>query len=158
MQPHIHAHDRRRREEPDVHELFNSKGLRCTRQRKAVFEALRSTPAHPTADELYRMVGDRIDGMSLATVYNTLEALCAAGLAQKLPGHGPHGNGSARFDATVDNHLHLRDARTGNVADVPHHLSRALLDHLPRPLLNEIEARLGFKIRQVQIELVGDKA
>ncbi len=142
----------------ELQDLFNSHGLRCTRQRKAVFEALRGTTSHPTADELYRMVGDRIEGLSLATVYNTLEALCGAGLAQKLPGHGAHGNGSARFDATVDNHLHLRDTRTGAVADVPSNLSRALLDHLPRQLLNEIESRLGFKIQQVQIELVGEKA
>lgn len=152
-------HDRSRNEHPHgVQELFGIRGLRCTRQRKAVFEALRSTTAHPTADELHRMVASHLEGMSLATVYNTLEALCAAGLAQKLPGSGPHGNGSARYDATVDNHLHLRDSRTGTLADVPPHLSRALLEQLPRPLLAEIETRLGFRIRQVQIELVGEKA
>lgn len=152
------AHGRDRRDRHDLNELFNARGLRCTRQRRAVYEALRSTTAHPTAEELYHLVGDRVNGLSLATVYNTLEALCSVGLAQKLPSHGPHGNGSARFDATVEDHLHLRDARTGQVADVPAHLSRALLDRLPRKVLDEIESRLGFRIKQVQIELIGETA
>ena len=147
-----------RTHQPDtIHELFNSHGLRCTRQRKAVYEALRATTAHPTADEIFRSVSSSVDGMSLATVYNTLEALCACGLAQKIAGSGQHGNGSARFDATVDDHLHLRDTRTGTVADVPENLSRQLMDQLPRKLLDQIESRLGFRIRHVQIELVGEK-
>lgn len=151
--PHPHRHDHE-----SVHDLFAARGLRSTRQRKAVFEALRSTTAHPTADDLFRMVSGRVNGLSLATVYNTLEALCNAGLAQKLPGNGTGGNGSARYDATVEDHLHLRDTRTGTVADVPHHLSKALLDRIPRDLLTDIEARLGFRIQHVQIELIGEKA
>lgn len=133
--------------------LFSTHGLRCTRQRKALYEALADARNHPTADELHRQVADRLEGVSLATVYNTLEAFCQAGLVQKLPGAGA--NGSARFDAVRDDHLHTRCRRTGAVADVPPELSRQILDRIPDAVLKDLEARLGFKIDQVQIELVG---
>ncbi len=141
--------------------LFASRGLRCTRQRLAVYHALASSREHPTADDLYRHCvahcGCKAEGLSLATVYNTLEALCAAGLAHKLAGAGE--NGSARYDALggggQDPHLHLRDPRTGRVQDVPDDLGQKILDHIPQSILRELEAKLGFKVEQVQIELVG---
>jgi Fe2+ or Zn2+ uptake regulation protein len=131
--------------------LFAAHGLRCTRQRKALYEALAATHAHPTADQLYQQVVKEEGDISLATVYNTLEAFCRAGLAQKLVGKG----GSARYDATVSNHLHVRDQSTGTVADVPEDLSREVLKHIPAAVMQQLESKLGFKIQQVQIELVG---
>lgn len=137
-----------------IESLFAQRGLRCTRQRKALYEALSATRTHPTADELFRSVGASVSGMSLATVYNTLEAFCDAGLVQKIPGAGV--NGSARYDATCDNHLHTRCERTGTVADVPHDISHQILDAIPEQILRDLEDRMGFKIRQVQVELVGE--
>lgn len=141
-----------------VQDLFASRGLRCTKQRRAIYDALASTTSHPTADQLYKDVSGRVTGLSLATVYNTLEAFCQAGLAQKMPGGTSStgsGTASARYDATVDNHLHVRCARTGEVIDVPHDLSDRLLGSMPREVIDELERRLGFQIDQVQIELVG---
>lgn len=143
----------------DTPELFAARGLRCTRQRRAIYDALAASREHPTADELFRMVcprgncSDSGDGLSLATVYNTLEAFCQAGLAHKLPGAGE--NGSARYDAVRGNHLHLRCQDSGALADVPDELSAKILDRLPADLLAELERHLGFKIDQVQVELVG---
>ena len=134
-----------------IHQVFAAHGLRCTRQREALYRALASTTAHPTADDLFRSMHGKENDMSLATVYNTLEAFCKAGLALRLPGH----EGSARYDATTENHMHLRDNVTGRMADVPDDLSQQLLKHLPPEVLKQLEQRLGFKIDQVQIELVG---
>ncbi|MFP4145830.1 MAG: Fur family transcriptional regulator [Phycisphaeraceae bacterium] len=137
-----------------IDDVFALRGLRCTKQRKAVFSALSATTAHPTADELFHEVRQQIPGVSLATVYNTLEAFCRAGLVQKLPGVGI--NGSARYDATRDDHLHLRCERTGTVADVPEDLDRKIRERIPKSAIKELEQRLGFKINQIQIELVGE--
>ncbi|MEX0653762.1 MAG: transcriptional repressor [Phycisphaeraceae bacterium] len=137
-----------------IEALFASHNLRCTKQRKAIYEAIAATREHPTADDLFREVGRDMPGMSLATVYNTLEAFCRAGLVQKLPGAGL--NGSARYDAARDDHLHLRCRHSGAVADVPDTVGQRVLENLPRDLLDEIERSLGFKINQVQIELVGE--
>jgi Fur family peroxide stress response transcriptional regulator len=119
----------------------------------AVYEALAASRAHPTADDLHRLVVDTDAGISLATVYNTLEALCQAGIAHKLPGAGE--NGSARYDAARDNHLHLRCRQTGTVTDVPDDLGQQILEQLPVETLAALEDKLGFKVDQVQIELVG---
>jgi Fe2+ or Zn2+ uptake regulation protein len=137
-----------------IQTLFAEHGLRFTRQRCAVYRALAGTRAHPTADELFRNVSQSDQSISLATVYNTLEAFCRVGIAQKLATDDL----SARYDASVHNHLHLRDARTGRVTDVPDHLGRQLLDDLPREAIRAIEARLGYKVSDIKIELLGEPA
>ena len=67
-------------------QLFASRGLRCTRQRRAIYDALAASRKHPTADELYRHVVDDCGdcGVSLATVYNTLHDLVALGEIRPL--------------------------------------------------------------------------
>jgi len=72
-------------DEHSVQALFAEHGLRCTQQRVALYQALAMTEAHPTADELHRWVSERLPGVSVATVYNCLEAFCKAGIVQKLP-------------------------------------------------------------------------
>lgn len=135
----------------DIQRIFSTHGLRCTRQRKALYRSLCATKAHPTAEQLFQELSLNHRDISLATVYNTLEALCRVGLAQKLPGKG----GSARYDADIHNHLHLRDQVTGVVADAPEQVSRLILDTIPADVLRQIEDQTGFKVQQVQMELVG---
>ncbi|MBL4701535.1 MAG: transcriptional repressor [Phycisphaeraceae bacterium] len=141
-------------DEAAVVNLFAQHHLRFTRQRYAVYNALASEATHPTADQLFQKLSNTDAGISLATVYNTLEVLVKASLAQKLADGGT----SARYDATVDEHLHLRDRTTGTLADVPVNLGKRLLDNLPANILHEIESELGFSINRVQIELVGEYA
>ena len=134
-------------------QLFAEHDLRCTKQRKAIYTALTGTRCHPTADELYRQVQDQLPGVSLATVYNTLEAFTEAGLIAKLPDAGT--NGSARYDAHREPHTHLRDRCTGRVCDAPDDLSDLILQHLPQDVLDMIRERTGFNVDEVQVELVG---
>jgi Fe2+ or Zn2+ uptake regulation protein len=140
---------------PDsLQKTFTDHSLRCTRQRRAVYEALSTCKCHPTADELFRMVKDQAEGMSLATVYNTLDVLCGAGLAYKIAGCGD--NGSTRYDAGGDDHLHLRCKQTGQVMDAPHDLGKRILEHIPQHLLDELQQHTGFKVDKVQLDLVGE--
>lgn len=133
--------------------LFASHDLRCTKQRHALYAALTDSRCHPTADELYRTVQDHLPGLSLATVYNTLECFCSHGLIQKLPDAGC--NGSARYDAHTDHHTHLRDSTTGEIQDAPDALSAELLDQIHAETLAKIKELTGFHVDHVEIELVG---
>jgi len=135
----------------DVRQLFAAHDLRCTKQRRMLYEALWATKEHPTADQLYQNLSGSDQSISLATVYNTLEAFCRAGLAQRIATP----TGSARYDATVHNHLHLRDESSGVVADVPEELGKKFLDAIPREVLLQLESNLGFSIRELKVELVG---
>ncbi|MEM6333695.1 MAG: transcriptional repressor [Planctomycetota bacterium] len=145
--PHAHPAD-----PADTLARFAAVGLRCTRQRRAVYDALAASRAHPTADELHRALahqpGDRV---ALATVYNALEALCHAGLVQKLPGD----HGSTRYDVPRNQHAHIKDQHTGHIADVPDHLSKAILDSLDPHTLQRLESELGFEVERIELNLVG---
>lgn len=92
--------------------------------------------------------------MSLATVYNTLECFCDAGIVRKLPGVGE--NGSARYDAITDPHVHACDTSTGRVVDVPESLSKRITDHILKDELAAIEKKLGFRVKDVRIKLLGE--
>jgi Fur family peroxide stress response transcriptional regulator len=137
----------------DTRELFAKHSLRCTRQRVAVFEALRESGGHPTAEELYRLVKPGMEKLSLATVYNALEALCHVGLAQRLP----MSNGGCRYDADTEWHLHVRFPETAEIDDLPHHLSEKLMKRLPDELLREVGEALGVRIDGVSIHLLATR-
>ncbi len=133
----------------EVRELFRTHNLRCTRQRECVYSALAATTAHPTAEELHRTVHDTDPGLSLATVYNTLEALVACGLGKRLPGDG----GPSRYDADMSPHVHVA-LSDGRLVDVPLALSAELLASLSQELLQKIELRMGVKVGAVSVSLI----
>ena len=129
-------------------ELFARHQLRCTRQRQTLYETLRACTCHPTAEELYRML-PCTGGMSRATVYNTLETLCSAGLVRRLPTPV----GCCRFDADISDHLHVR-LGDSIIADVPTELGQQLVSSIPPEVLQSIEQAMGVKIDSVSIQLV----
>src|SRR6056297_2064545 len=125
----------------DHRALFAAHGLRCTRQRQVVYAALAASRQHPTAEAIYDSVkaaSEAADGgISLATVYNTLETLTQRGLCRKLATPG----GPTRFDAITDEHAHLV-ALDGSMVDLPSDLSDRVLAGVRDPeLIAEIEAR-----------------
>jgi Fe2+ or Zn2+ uptake regulation protein len=135
----------------DARNIFAAHGLRHTRQRETVFAALTAATSHPTAEELFQIVSASPDGavLSLATVYNTLEALTTRGLCRRIPCPG----GVCRFDADTHDHVHLASA-DGGLADIPEDLSRKLLAALPHAALAEVERRLGVRVAGVTVQVV----
>lgn len=93
---------------------LEANGQRFTEQRAAVYRFLSGTEVHPTADEVFLGVRQALPGISLATVYKSLEALVGCGLAIKLT----YGDGSARYDGRTDPHHHARCVICGKVMDV----------------------------------------
>src|SRR5210317_1155175 len=98
-----------------LREALEAMGHRFTEQRAAVYRFLSGTTSHPNADEVFQEVRARVPGISLATVYKSLETLVNCGLATKLT----YSDGSARFDARMDPHHHARCISCGRVMDVP---------------------------------------
>lgn len=131
--------------DPDrVRDVFRKAGLRWTPQRQAVANALRGAKSHPTADEIFRTVRRRYPAMARATVYNTLEALAAAGLIGTLRTD----HGTRRFDPNTTHHHHLRCDRCGRIVDLPG-------DRVPAaPDLGRLRAP-GFRVTGYQIEFHG---
>jgi Fe2+ or Zn2+ uptake regulation protein len=137
--------------EDQLREALSRGGQRFTRQRAKVFQVLCGTDRHPTAEEVYRNVKQDLPSVSLATVYKSLDALVRCGLAQKLT----YGDGSARFDANVQDHPHMRDLRTGQVFDVPVNLADSFGLDLTAEAVDQLEAETGFRVDGLRIELLG---
>ncbi len=126
-----------------LREALEATGQRFTEQRAAVYRCLRSTTAHPSADEVFTAVRTEITDISLATVYKALETLVSCGLATKLA----FGDGSARYDSRTDDHYHSRCLRCGIVRDVPGRDAASLAA--------EISVPDGFQILSYRLEVVG---
>lgn len=95
-------------------ELLREAGLRVTRPRVAVLDALERTPHADTAtviDAARTLVPD----VSHQAVYDTLAALTQVGIVRRIQ---PHGH-TARYERRVgDNHHHVVCRGCGDIADV----------------------------------------
>lgn len=92
---------------------LKSKGIRFTPQRQAILEYLLATRDHPTAEEIYKQVKAKFPGVSLGTIYNTLNMLKEHGFILELP----CGDMSSRFDGNPNNHYHVMCSECGKVVD-----------------------------------------
>lgn len=87
---------------------------RMTKQRKVILEELRNMHTHPTADELYDVVRQRLPRISLGTIYRNLDVLAESGEILKLESAGSQ----KRFDGNCMPHAHIRCVRCGRIGDV----------------------------------------
>jgi Fur family peroxide stress response transcriptional regulator len=93
---------------------FKTRNLKLTPQRIAVYEMLKGTKSHPSAEAVYNDISERYPTMSLATVYKTLKTLVSVGLVQELN----VGEGNFRYDANAVPHPHITCLDCGRVDDV----------------------------------------
>ncbi|MBE6417080.1 MAG: transcriptional repressor [Akkermansiaceae bacterium] len=94
--------------------LHRCSRLRMTRQRRIVIDVLIDSDDHPSAAQIYERAKLRMPGISLATIYNSLDALVDA----KLVNHLHPDNGPSRYCPNVVPHIHLMDDNTQRVIDV----------------------------------------
>ncbi len=132
----------------DTRQMLARFGIRCTKQRQDIFDALAACKSHPTAEQLHQMVNAETPGTSLATIYNTLDTLTRAGLCRRIP----TADGVARFDADTSEHLHVV-TEDGRLMDVPHDLGKRVMERLPREVIREIGDQLGVDLGRVSIHL-----
>lgn len=60
-------------------EILSDVGLKCTKQRIMVMEVLSEAHSPMTAENIY----EKVDGISLSTVYRIVEKLCEKGIVNK---------------------------------------------------------------------------
>jgi Fe2+ or Zn2+ uptake regulation protein len=118
-------------------------GLRMTRQRKVILEELNKLMTHPSAEEIYEVVRERLPRISLGTVYRNLETLSELGEITKLE----FGGTIKRFDPDPEEHYHIRCSLCDRVVDAP----MAQLERIEDKLSEETE----FKIIGHRLEFYG---
>jgi Fur family peroxide stress response transcriptional regulator len=93
---------------------YREAGLKVTPQRLAILQYLEGNKTHPSAEGIYKAVSKKFPTMSLATVYNTLEALRKKGKVAELA-VDPY---KKRFDPDTRPHHHLICIRCKKIIDV----------------------------------------
>ena len=93
---------------------LRGRGLRVTSQRIVIHRALCSQAQHMTAEQVLEKVSDVLPGISLPTVYATLELLEDLGLVRRFG----TGSGAVLFDSRVEPHAHTVCRRCGATADL----------------------------------------
>ena len=118
-------------------------GLRMTRQRQEVYRVVLAQRDHPTANTVFMRVQDRLPHISLATVYNCLEALVEHNLVRQVN----FDRESSRYCPNLEPHGHFHDQSTGVIHDVNFKPGVRLADVLELPQ--------GAVIEDVEINLRG---
>ena len=123
-----------------LNERLTTGGLRLTPQRQQVYDVLIQKRDHPTAEEVFIRAKQAMPDISMATVYNCLDALVQCGLVRQVQLE----RGATRFCPNMEEHCHYYCDECGTVFDV------ALTGNstvVPRPK--------GFKIDHYEIAVHG---
>jgi len=89
-------------------------GFRFTPQRERVYAVLLGQRDHPTAEEVFIRVKREMPDISMATVYNCLEALVQCGLVRRVS----LARGAARFCPNMREHCHFYCEACERVFDI----------------------------------------
>jgi Fur family transcriptional regulator, peroxide stress response regulator len=123
-------------------------GLKATQQRIVILEALVARHgSHPTAEEVFQQLQQANPGISLGTVYKTLETFVTAELVSQVLSAG-----SRRYDLHDQAHGHIYCTKTKEIIDY----SNPELDQL---LTEFFQSRSfeNFSIQHVAVQIVGRK-
>lgn len=85
-----------------------------TKQRKIVYDIMRESDGHMTAEEVYKSAKVRMPKIGIATVYRNLNKLVDDGMLSKID----LGNDSITYDITTVLHAHLVCSRCGKITDI----------------------------------------
>jgi len=116
-------------------------GLRMTRQRWEVYRQMMGPRDHPTANDVFLRVKERLPTISLATVYNCLEALVQHGIIRQVN----FDREPSRFCPNLADHGHFHDQQSGSIHDITFKPGVDLADVLDLPegtVITDVELTL----------------
>lgn len=113
---------------------------RYSRQRERIYQAVHASREHPSAQMVYDLLREEMPRLSLGTVYRNLHQMAQEGMLQEL--EGP----TARFDACLAPHAHIRCTCCGRVMDL------SALEE-PAPVRSAAEA--GWQVERYSLMLEG---
>lgn len=119
------------------------KKLRYSHQREMIYQCLMASSEHPSAEMLYNDLREKVPGLSLGTVYRNLRLLEELGKVRRVASF----QGSDRYDAWCEDHVHLICADCGSVQDVKKADTEAIR--------KAVSLEDGFEMRHMNLTLTG---
>jgi Fur family ferric uptake transcriptional regulator len=118
-------------------------GLKLTSQRLAIIDVLmENTLLHPGASFIYQKAKKKVKGLSLSTVYYTLNEFSIQGIIKMLE----FDKMENRYEGNTFNHLNLVCIGCGSIQDFPKTLPIS-----PK----EVEKQMGFRPYEMRFEYHG---
>lgn len=114
-----------------------------TTQRRVIYDIVQSSDSHPTANDVMEMLRDSNHQFAYGTIYNSLRYLVDMGLVRELK----LGDAVSRYDARIEDHMHLICDVCGCVAETA--------ISLPEEWMQEIEKQTQFHLESPEILLHG---
>lgn len=124
-----------------INERLSTSGFRFTPQRQHVYDVLLEKRDHPTAEEVFIRAKRQMPEISMATVYNCLDALVQSGLARQVTVD----RGATRFCPNMHEHCHFYCDTCENVFDID----------LPADNANAVPLPAGFRATRFDIAIHG---
>ena len=125
-----------------LNERLANKGLRFTPQRQHVYATLLGQRDHPTAEEVFMRSKRDKPEISMATVYNCLDALVKCGLERQVTVD----RGATRYCSNMKEHAHFCCDECGRVFDIGLKAS---------PRVPEADVPEEFQVSKIEIALHG---
>ena len=125
-----------------LNERLATSGFRFTPQRQHVFNVLLEKRDHPTVEDVFLRSKEEMPDISMATVYNCLDALVKCGLVR----HVNLDRSATRYCPNMKEHSHFYCDECGEIYDIDFTGAndRAGLDIPP-----------GFKVKQFDVSIRG---
>ena len=130
----------------DYVQQLRDNGLRITPQRRAILKVLVETKDHPDAEQLHRRVKRMNPGISLPTIYRTINMLEDHGIIHR---HAFDGTRARYENSQADHHDHLIDVDSGEVME----FTSERIERLQK----EVAASFGYELINHRLELYGRK-
>jgi Fur family transcriptional regulator, peroxide stress response regulator len=118
---------------------LNGTGFRSTPQREVVYEVVLGKRDHPTAEEVFARVKALMPTISLATVYNCLDALVQCGLIKQVN----FVREPTRYCPNLHEHAHFHDETNKEIHDI----------EIPAELMGQLRAILPPGYDAVSVDL-----
>ncbi|UXR63804.1 transcriptional repressor [Bdellovibrio bacteriovorus] len=96
------GHERKNIDIDSLNERVRKAGMKLTQQRSQLLKILLHHPEPISADEIFKKIDDKSDGMDLVTIYRILKKFEEASLVSRLE----FGDGVARFELTLESGHH----------------------------------------------------
>lgn len=96
------SHDRKNLNIDSLNERVRKAGMKLTQQRNQLLKILLHHPEPISADEIFKQIEDKSEGMDLVTIYRILKKFEEAALVSRLE----FGDGVARFELTLESGHH----------------------------------------------------
>ncbi len=125
-----------------LNERLATSGFRFTPQRQHVFNVLLEKRDHPTVEEVFLRAKTGMPDISMATVYNCLDALVKCGLVR----HVNLDRAATRYCPNMAEHSHFYCDECGHIYDV---------DFAGLGSQNGLKVPEGFKVKQFDVSIRG---